>query len=429
MTNMHDLKKEQDRALLIGIDKGEKDRDIESSMEELSELAKTAQVETAGIFTQKRDNPHPATYLGKGKLDELKDLIRYQENEPNMLIFNDELTPAQFRNLSDKFDIRIIDRTLLILDIFAAGAGSAEGKMQVELAQYRYRMSRLSGMGKILSRLGGGIGTRGPGETKLETDRRHIRSRLHNLEQGLAEIRQNRETMRKRREKQGIFQAALVGYTNAGKSSILNLVTEDSNYVADKLFATLDTTVRRMTLPGGNEILISDTVGFIEKLPHHLVQAFRATLEELQYADVLIFVSDAASPYRENHKDVVLKTLDDLGLSEKPLIYVNNKMDKEVALPLPQVPRAQKTVQMSVMTGNGKDDLLAAIEAAANRGKSRMSLLIPHENGKMISYVYSHCDILEESREEQGAFFEVYADEEGSKRLAEYKITTLVMNG
>ena len=427
MTNMHDLKKEQDRALLIGIDKGEKDRDIESSMEELAELAKTAGIETAGILTQKRDIPHPATYLGKGKLDELQDLIKYQEHEPNMLIFNDELSPAQFRNLSDKFDIRIIDRTLLILDIFAAGAASAEGKMQVELAQYKYRMSRLSGMGKMLSRLGGGIGTRGPGETKLETDRRHIRSRLYSLEQGLKEIRQNRETMRKRREKQGVFQAALVGYTNAGKSSIINLLTQDSNYVADKLFATLDTTVRRMTLPCGNEVLISDTVGFIERLPHHLVQAFRATLEELQYADVLIFVADAASPYRENHMDVVLKTLDDLKLSKKPLIHVNNKMDKDVTLPLLQASGAQFAVQMSAKTGKGKEDLLAAIETVMNQGKSRMSLMIPHENGKMISYVYNHCDILEESREEQGAFFEVYADDEGSKRLAEYKITTLTL--
>jgi len=416
---MHDLKKEENVALLVGIDDGR--GDIETSMDELEELAQTAGIATAGRLAQKRERPNPATYLGKGKLDELEELI--WQKEPTMLIFNDELTPAQFRKLSDRFDCVIIDRTLLILDIFAMGASSAEGKLQVELAQLRYRLSRLSGLGKILSRLGGGIGTRGPGETKLETDRRHIRNRITNLDHQLKEISKNRETMRKKREKQGAFVAALVGYTNAGKSSILNLLAAADVLVEDKLFATLDTTVRRLQLPGGSEILLSDTVGFIEKLPHHLVRAFRATLEELNYADVLVFVADAANANREKHRDVVMKTLDDLDLGEKRLITVYNKMDKEVEMPLPPCTRAESIVEMSAVTGAGTQSLLAAIEAVYNTGKTRMSVLIPYADSKLVAFIHEHCEILEESHEEAGTFFEVIADEEARNRLVGYKVT------
>jgi GTP-binding protein HflX len=416
---MHDLNKKENVALLVGIDDGRAEIDI--SMDELEELAQTAGITTAGRLTQKRERPNPATYLGKGKLDELDDLIWRQE--PNMLIFNDELTPAQFRKLNDKFDCAVIDRTLLILDIFAMGAGSSEGKLQVELAQLRYRLSRLSGLGKMLSRLGGGIGTRGPGETKLETDRRHIRNRITNLESQLKEISKNRETMRKKREKQGAFLAALVGYTNAGKSSILNLLATADVLVEDKLFATLDTTVRRIDLPGGAEILLSDTVGFIEKLPHHLVRAFRATLEELNYADVLIFVIDASNANREKHRDVVMQTLDALSLGEKRVITVYNKMDKDVELPLPGCSRAEKIVEMSAITGAGTESLLAAIEDIYNSGKTRMSVMIPYADSRLISYVHEHCDILEESHEEAGTFFEIIADEEAKNRLAGYKVT------
>jgi len=416
---MHDLKKEENVALLVGIDDGHGGIDV--SMDELEELAQTAGIATVGRLTQKRERPNPATYLGKGKLDELEDLIWRQE--PTMLIFNDELSPAQFRKLSDKFDCVIIDRTLLILDIFAMGASSAEGKLQVELAQLRYRLSRLSGLGKMLSRLGGGIGTRGPGETKLETDRRHIRNRITNLESQLKEISKNRETMRKKREKQGAFVAALVGYTNAGKSSILNLMASADVLVEDKLFATLDTTVRRVALPGGAEILLSDTVGFIEKLPHHLVRAFRATLEELNYADALIFVVDAANVNREKHRDVVMKTLNDLSLGEKRLITVYNKMDKDVELPLPPCSRAEKIVEMSAVTGAGTEKLLVAIEAVYNSSKTRMSVLIPYADSKLISYVHEYCEILEESHEEAGTFFEIIVDDEAENRLLGYKVT------
>jgi len=421
---MYDMKNEEAVALLIGIDS---DGNIGNSMEELAELAKTAGINVADALTQKRERPSPATYLGKGKVDELEDLVH--EHSPNILIFNDELTPAQFRNLSDRFDCNIIDRTLLILDIFAMRANSAEGKLQVELAQLRYRMSRLSGMGKMLSRLGGGIGTRGPGETKLETDRRHIRSRLLNLENELKEIRKNRDTMRKRREKQGVFQAALVGYTNAGKSSIMNLLTTDQGnegvYVADKLFATLDTTVRRLALPGGTEILLSDTVGFIERLPHHLVKAFRATLEELAYADILIVVVDAASPQREQHLQVVISTLNELNFNEKKFILALNKMDKDVQLPLPTSTMAELTVEMSALTGVGRDSILAAIEQISNSSKSRLCVLIPYADSKIVSYIHENCEIIEESHEELGTYFELIVDEESKNRLEGYKVVAV----
>jgi len=421
---MVDLKKEQALAILVGIDRN--NGDIEWSMDELYELAKTAGIEICGTLTQKRDRPHPGTYLGKGKLDELADLIDDCETAPNILIFNDELSPAQFRQLSDKFNCNIIDRSILILDIFASGAHSAEGKLQVELAQLQYRLSRLSGMGKMLSRLGGGIGTRGPGETKLETDRRHIRGRIDNLRAELKEIKQNRETMRKKRQRQGTFVVALVGYTNAGKSSILNLLTQtpdaDGVYVADKLFATLDTTMRRTFLPAGQEILMSDTVGFIEKLPHHLIQAFKATLEELQHADVLIFVLDASHPQREIHSDVVLQTLEDLGVMGKQIITVFNKMDKDVELPLPHDGRLATTIDMSAKTGEGKAQLLAAMEEAYNSGKTRMTVIIPYAESKLAAYIHENCEIVAQSHEESGTFFEVVANEEQRNRLEEFRV-------
>ena len=424
---MIDLKKEQALAILVGIDNER--NDIEWSMEELGELAKTAGIEICGILTQKRDRPHPGTYLGKGKLDELAEMIDDCEITPNILIFNDELSPAQFRHLSDKFNCNIIDRSILILDIFASSAHSAEGKLQVELAQLQYRLSRLSGMGKMLSRLGGGIGTRGPGETKLETDRRHIRNRIDNLRAELKEIKQNRETMRKKRQRQGTFVAALVGYTNAGKSSILNLLTETSDsdgvYVADKLFATLDTTMRRTFLPSGQEILLSDTVGFIEKLPHHLIQAFKATLEELQHADVLIFVLDASHPQREAHRDVVLQTLEDLGAMKKQIITVFNKMDKDVELPLPHDGRLEITVEMSAKTGEGKLQLLGAIEESYNSDKTHITVIIPYAESKLVAYIHESCEIITQSHEESGTFFELVVGEEAKNRLEKFKVVVV----
>ena len=425
---MHEMKKEEARAILVAIDNDTDD--VELSLAELKELAKTADIKVLGELVQKRDRPHPGTYLGKGKVEELAQLMEDFDPDqmPNILIFNDELSPAMFRNLVDKFDCNIIDRSILILDIFAAGAASAEGKLQVELAQLQYRNSRLTGMGKMLSRLGGtaaggGVGNRGPGETKLETDRRHIRRRVEHLKAELAEIRKNRDTMRKKRERQGAYVVALVGYTNAGKSSIMNLLAGgDEVYVADKLFATLDTTLRRTSLPAGQEILLSDTVGFIEKLPHHLIKAFQATLEELEFADVLVFVIDASHPHREHHRDIVLKTLEDLKLTEKKTITVYNKMDLDVELPLSADPRLETTIEMSARTGEGKDYLLSAIEEAYNAGRITMTVLVPYAESKHTAYIHANCEIIKHSHEEQGDFFEIVVDEEAKNRLSNFKV-------
>ncbi|MCL2416259.1 MAG: GTPase HflX [Defluviitaleaceae bacterium] len=274
------------------------------------------------------------------------------------------------RNLAGRLVPVIIDRTLLILDIFANRAQTAEGKLQVELAQLRHRASHLGGMGKLLSRLGGGIGTRGPGETKLETDRRHIREKINNLNNDLKKIRQNRDIQRRRREKDGIFTASLVGYTNAGKSTILNLLSHESVLAEDKLFATLDTTTRKIHLPNDIPALLTDTVGFIEKLPHHLIQAFRATLEELNYADCLLHVIDASSPIVEQQMQIVYATLRDIFELDKPIITIFNKMDKEnIERPLPQDPCADIVVEMSAKTGAGRDELMAAIADFAIKSK------------------------------------------------------------
>ncbi|MCL2854346.1 MAG: GTPase HflX [Defluviitaleaceae bacterium] len=421
---MHDLKKEENLAILVAVD--DDSGNIEWSLDELAELAKTAGIQISNTITQKRERPHPATHLGKGKLDELEEMIEWANPKPNILIFNDELSPAQFRNLTNRFNCNIIDRSILILDIFATGAASAEGKLQVELAQLKYRLSRLSGMGKMLSRLGGGIGTRGPGETKLETDRRHIRNRIQNLEANLKEISKNRENMRKKRKRGGAFVAALVGYTNAGKSSILNLLAGSEHVeVADKLFATLDTTLRRINLPGGAEVLISDTVGFIEKLPHHLIQAFKATLEELAHADVLIFVLDASHPQRDAHKDVVLKTLADLMITDTKIITVFNKMDKSPALPLPRDNRLDVAVEMSAITADGKGELLHALEEAYNSSKIQITVIIPYAESKLVSYIHENCEIITHSHEEAGNFFHLIVDEEAKNRLAPYQATLL----
>lgn len=423
---MHDMKKDEPRAIIVAIDND--DGDIKLSLAELKELAKTAGIEVVGELVQKRERKHPATYLGKGKVDELVEMVEDFDEEfaPNILIFNDELSPAMFRNLTDRFDLNIIDRSILILDIFASGAASAEGKLQVELAQLQYRISRLSGMGKMLSRLGGGIGTRGPGETKLETDRRYIRNRVENLKAQLAEIRKNRDTMRKRRERQGAYVAALVGYTNAGKSSIMNMIAGNEEvYVADKLFATLDTTMRRTELLNGAEILLSDTVGFIEKLPHHLINAFKATLEELEHADVLVFVLDASHPHREHHMEIVLQTLESLKLSEKKTICVFNKMDLEVEMPLPADPRLDITLELSAHTGAGKEELLKAIEDAYNAGRAKITVLVPYEHSKHTAYIHANCEIITHSHEETGDLFELIADEEAKNRLAQFVVAVV----
>ena len=291
MGNMIDLEKETERVILVGVSVTDED-DTQKSLEELKDLASTAGADTVGVVIQNREQVHPGTYVGKGKIEEIKDLL--WELEATGIICDDELSPAQMKNLQDELDAKVMDRTLVILDIFASRASTSEGKIQVELAQLKYRQSRLTGFGTALSRLGGGIGTRGPGEKKLEMDRRLIKGRIAQLNRELKDVKRHREVTREQRSRNRIPVAAIVGYTNAGKSTLLNTLTGAGILAEDKLFATLDPTTRELKLPSGQEILLTDTVGFIRKLPHHLIEAFRSTLEEARYADIILHVVDAA---------------------------------------------------------------------------------------------------------------------------------------
>ena len=303
---MIELKEEPERVILVGVSLAGH-QDMEGSLKELGKLAQTAGARTVGSVTQSRDQVHPGTYVGKGKIEEIKDLL--WELNATGIICDDELSPVQMKNLQDELDVKVMDRTLVILDIFASRASSSEGKIQVELAQLKYRQTRLTGFGTSLSRLGGGIGTRGPGEKKLEIDRRLIKSRIAQLNRELKEVKRHREIVRGRRSRNHIPVAAIVGYTNAGKSTLLNRLTGSDIFAEDQLFATLDPTTRGLKLPGGQEILLTDTVGFIDKLPHHLIEAFKSTLEEAKYADLLLHVVDASNPQMDSQMHTVYETL------------------------------------------------------------------------------------------------------------------------
>ena len=375
------------RAILIGADTGE--YDAESSMDELSELAKTAGAEELARVLQKREAYEPATVIGEGKLAEVKELCGSLGAE--LLIFDCELTASQIRNVEDETDVRVIDRTMLILDIFAGRAVSREGKLQVELAQLKYRLPRLMGIGASLSRLGGGIGTRGPGETQLETDRRHIRRRIDKLSAELKELEERRGYARDRRKKDSVQVGAIVGYTNAGKSTLLNLLTGADVLAEDKLFATLDPTSRAIELPDGRSLLLVDTVGLIRRLPHHLVEAFKSTLEEAACADIIIHVCDVSDPEAAEKADVTLKTLADLGAAEIPVVTVLNKCD----LLTENIPEDDSTVKISAKKAQGIDRLLKVVAANLPETAKRMKLLLPYdkagftaklrENGKVFT--------------------------------------------
>ena len=321
MGNMIDLEKETERVILVGVSVTDED-DTQKSLEELKDLASTAGADTVGVVIQNREQVHPGTYVGKGKIEEIKDLL--WELEATGIICDDELSPAQMKNLQDELDAKVMDRTLVILDIFASRASTSEGKIQVELAQLKYRQSRLTGFGTALSRLGGGIGTRGPGEKKLEMDRRLIKGRIAQLNRELKDVKRHREVTREQRSRNRIPVAAIVGYTNAGKSTLLNTLTGAGILAEDKLFATLDPTTRELKLPSGQEILLTDTVGFIRKLPHHLIEAFRSTLEEARYADIILHVVDAANPQMDEQMYIVYETLQNLGVTDKSIITIFN---------------------------------------------------------------------------------------------------------
>ena len=364
---------EQERAVLVSVDTGE--FDVDSSLLELSELARTAGAEVICEMTQKRESPEAGTYLGRGKLEELAE---YCENEkPDLVIVDGELTPAQQKNIETITDTRVIDRTTLILDIFAARALSGEGKLQVELAQLKYALPRLGGKGASMSRLGGGIGTRGPGETKLETDRRHIRRRISALSEDLKELEERRARHRERRKKDGVVTVALVGYTNAGKSTLMNTLTDAGVLAENKLFATLDPTARALTLPDGSSVLLIDTVGFIRRLPHKLVEAFKSTLDEAVNANVILNICDASNDECAEHYKVTMDLLEELGCGDKPIITVLNKCDlvNDISIPM------GKSVRVSAKTGEGLDDLLEAVRQALPPTRKRVKILLPFSMG------------------------------------------------
>ena len=370
----YENKVEAERAVLISVDTGE--FDVDSSLAELTELAKTAGAEVICEMTQKREAPEPGTYLGRGKLEELSEFC---ENEkPDLVIVDGELSPAQQKNIETITDVRVIDRTTLILDIFAGRALSGEGKLQVELAQLKYALPRLGGKGASMSRLGGGIGTRGPGETKLETDRRHIRRRISALTEELKALDERRTRHRERRKKDGVVTVALVGYTNAGKSTLMNTLTDAGVLAENKLFATLDPTARALTLPDGNSVLLIDTVGFIRRLPHKLVEAFKSTLDEAVDANVILNICDASSDECSEHYRVTNELLDELGCGDKPTITVLNKCDlaNDISIPL-----VGNVVRVSAKTGDGLPELLQKIAAALPPTRKRVKILLPFSMG------------------------------------------------
>lgn len=419
-TTLHSTEKIEERVILVAIDRQHQAMETEACLDELEELVQTAGAVTVGRIVQKRENPHPAHYVGKGKLEEIS--IMLQALDATGIICDDELSPAQLKNMEQALCVKIMDRTMLILDIFAGRAFSKEGKIQVELAQLKYRLSRLTGIGASMSRLGGGIGTRGPGEKKLETDRRYIKERIAELNGEAKEIESHRQLLRNQRTKKGTPVVSLVGYTNAGKSTILNALTDAGVLAEDKLFATLDTTTRMVRLSGGSEILLTDTVGFIQKLPHHLIQAFRATLEELKYADILLHVVDASSKSRQEHIQVVYDTLKYLGCEQTPVITVYNKMDRDVEIPLPVDHTARDFVRLSAKTGEGMNNMLETIEILVKSFRKSMRVLIPFSQGQLLDLIHGKCEILEESHTAEGTVIEAYVNEETENRLKKYKL-------
>lgn len=402
---MIELKQEQEKVILVAVSLQGQD-DVESSLDELAELASTAGAKTVGRLIQSREAVHPGTYIGKGKIEELKDLI--WELEATGVICDDELSPAQMKNLQDQLDVKVMDRTLVILDIFAGRASTSEGKIQVELAQLKYRQTRLTGFGTSMSRLGGGIGTRGPGEKKLEIDRRLIKNRIAQLRRELDDVVRHRELTREQRKRSGIPVAAIVGYTNAGKSTLLNKLTDAGILAEDKLFATLDPTTRSLKLPSTQEVLLTDTVGFIKKLPHHLIDAFKSTLEEAKFADMILHVVDTSNPQMDEQMYTVYETLQNLGVKDKPVITVFNKQDKLEDMPIIRDFRADYTVKISAKTGKGLDELKETIEAVLREQKVELECLYDYKDAAKIQMIRKYGELQEEEYREDGIFVRAF---------------------
>ena len=402
--HLHENRTETEKALLVSVDTGE--FDAETSIDELEELAHTAGAEVLGKLIQRRDRVEAATFVGYGKLAEI--IFFCENNDVDLLIFDSELTPSQQRNLEKLTKVRVIDRTMLILDIFASRARTSEGKLQVELAQLRYSLPRLMGQGQQLSRLGGGIGTRGPGESKLESDKRHIRRRIQKLEEELRQLEKRRAMLRSRREKDSVISVAIVGYTNAGKSTLMNALTDAGVLTENKLFATLDPTSRALVLPDGRQVMLVDTVGLVRRLPHKLVEAFKSTLEEAATATVILNVCDASDEHANEHLEVTKKLLSELGCENKPIISVMNKCDK--VGDLYAMPTFRNTVMISALEQKGLDQLLQAICDALPQTIREVKLLIPFQNGGEAARLREDGCVLEEEYRPDGLYMHVRAE-------------------
>lgn len=402
---LYELKEIEERVILVGVQENDGD-DTEESLQELAELAATAGAVTVGTLIQNREMIHPATYIGKGKIDELRLLA--DELDATGIICDDELSPVQLRNLEQELDIKVMDRTLIILDIFAARASTSEGKIQVELAQLKYRQARLVGLRDSLSRLGGGIGTRGPGEKKLEMDRRLIKERIAQLNRELSDVKRHREVTRARRSRNKTPVAAIVGYTNAGKSTLLNTLTGACVLQEDKLFATLDPTTRSLELTGGAQILLTDTVGFIRKLPHHLIEAFRSTLEEAKYADIILHVVDAANPQMEKQMYVAYETLENLGVTDKTIITLFNKQDRVTEKEILRDFKADYVLKISAKTGEGLEDLKMVLEKILRERSVLIERVYPYSEAGVIQIIRKYGQLLEEDYRAEGIYVRAY---------------------
>lgn len=416
-----------ERAILVSVVLDDNDpMDTTSSLDELEALLDTAGGVAVGRLIQARQKPEHATYIGSGKLKELAELCTSLSID--LVVFDCELSPSQIRNVESALDgVRVIDRTMLILDIFAQNAKTGEGMLQVAIANLKYSLPRLSGQGQDLSRLGGGIGTRGPGETKLETDRRHVKRKIQKLEEDLDALAKKRQTQRKSREKNAVFQIALAGYTNAGKSSLLNLLCSDSILAENKLFATLDPTTRRLKLPRFGEVLLTDTVGFINRLPHHLVDAFQSTLDEVVYSDLVLMVMDATDPKFQQKMLITENILSDLykkrDVTPPPTIFVLNKTDLEESRFNTSVFHNDKNaVCVSAKTGKGSDLLIEKIEDELSKAKKQCAFLIPHSSAGKLSYLYKVANVLQTDYQENGIYVTAVCDEKTRGSLAEFLI-------
>jgi len=409
MAEYFENKEIKESVLLVGISTGAQD-DGEASLNELAQLVKTAGAESVGFMFQNRESAHPATYLGKGKIDEVK--WKLWETEATGIVCDDELSPAQLRNLEEALDTKVMDRTMVILDIFAARANTKEGKIQVELAQLKFRAVRLVGMRNSLSRLGGGIGTRGPGETKLESDRRLIHQRIGQLKTELEDVKRHRQIARQQRVKSQIPVVAIVGYTNAGKSTLLNKLTDANILAEDKLFATLDPTTRNLKLPGGQELLLTDTVGFIRKLPHQLVEAFKSTLEEAKYSDIILHVVDCSNPWMEMQMYVVYDTLRQLAIQDKVMVTVFNKIDQIQEDVILRDFSSDYQVKLSARTGEGLSELKEVLESILKSRRVYLEKVFSYQDAGKIQAIRKSGQLLSEEYTSEGIEVKAYVPAE-----------------